>query len=407
MYRFLNLSGMYASAQHQLDFAHSLSPQNADITARWRATHAVPLTADQRLARLQQQVANPTLTDVQKDAIEAAIKGIQASEKGSCEQVVPVTQARFPLIPISTVAQPDVMYEAGLEVQLNGKKRRLEVDTGASGLILTSAVAKAAGLTSELEIKTSGLGDEGAANSFVSHVDDIRIGSMEFKNCEVRVLEPGNMLEKTPDVDGLIGPDVFRDYVVTLDFPQRQMLLGPLPKRPDEQIAKSVSLATSGSEPNQLSIADRARDRYVAPEMKDWTPIFRSGHYLIFGTYIGKAPVKLFLMDSGSSHSMISIDAANEVASVSGFTAPTMKGINGEVQKVLVADKINLWFAGVGQVVSDMTSIDTSSLGRSVGADVSGIIGFPTLRELVISIDYRDSLVHVVYDPKKGYHGGK
>jgi hypothetical protein len=26
------------------------------------------------------------------------------------------------------------------------------------------------------------------------------------------------------------------------------------------------------------------------------------------------------------------------------------------------------------------------------------------LRELVISIDYRDNLVKVVYDPKKGYH---
>jgi len=31
-------------------------------------------------------------------------------------------------------------------------------------------------------------------------------------------------------------------------------------------------------------------------------------------------------------------------------------------------------------------------------------VGFPTLRELVISIDYRDNLVHVVYDPNKGYH---
>ena len=38
------------------------------------------------------------------------------------------------------------------------------------------------------------------------------------------------------------------------------------------------------------------------------------------------------------------------------------------------------------------------------GVEISGIIGFPKLRELVISIDYRDNRVHVVYDPKKGYH---
>jgi len=36
--------------------------------------------------------------------------------------------------------------------------------------------------------------------------------------------------------------------------------------------------------------------------------------------------------------------------------------------------------------------------------NISGFIGFVTLRELVISIDYRDNLIHVVYDPKKGYH---
>jgi hypothetical protein len=52
-----------------------------------------------------------------------------------------------------------------------------------------------------------------------------------------------------------------------------------------------------------------------------------------------------------------------------------------------------------------MTSEDTSSISRSIGVDISGFIGFPTLRELVVSIDYRDNLVHVVYDPTKGYHG--
>ena len=95
------------------------------------------------------------------------------------------------------------------------------------------------------------------------------------------------------------------------------------------------------------------------------------------------------------------------MAQLSGFNAPTAKGINGEIQKVLVADKVTQGFADVRQVVSEMTSEDISSVSRSVGVDISGFIGFPTLRELVISIDYRDNLVRVVYDPKKGYHDSK
>jgi len=408
IYRYLNLSGMYASAQRRLDFAHSLSPQNPEITARWRNSHAVPLTPDQRLARLQQQLDDQTLTYPQKNGIEAAMKRIQSSEKGTCELVAPVTEAKFPIIPISTVAQPDVMYEAGLEVQINGRRRRLEIDTGASGLMLTSDVAKAAGLIPELETKTGGMGDEGLASTFITHVDDIKIGSMRFKNCRVQVLEPGKIAGRLPDdIDGLIGPDVFSDYVVTLDFPERQMRLEPLPPRPGDSSPTVTSLATSEDAQAGMSLADSARDRYIAPEMKDWTPVFRSEQSLIFPTYIGKAPVKLFIMDTGASQSLISLDAAREVAQLSGFDAPTSRGMNGEVQKVLVADKVTLGFAGVRQVVSQMTSEDTSSVSRSIGVDISGFIGFPTLRELVISIDYRDNLVHVVYDPAKGYHGTK
>jgi TonB family protein len=405
MYRFLNLAGMHASAQRQLEMAHALAPGNAEITQRWRLTHALPLTDQQRVERLTRQLNSASLTDAQRDGINAAIKGIQSSERGSCELVTPVADAKLPIIPISTVARPDVMYEAGLEVQINGRKRRLEIDTGASGLMLTGEVARLAGLVPEFETRTGGMGDQGLASTFITHVDDIRIGNMEFRNCRVQVLEPGKIAGRLPeDIDGLIGPDVFSDYVVTLDFPQRQMRLGPLPQRPGDPSPASASLETSDAQP-RVSLADSARDRYVAPEMKDWTPVFRSGHSLIFPTYIGDAPAKLFIMDTGASHSLISLDAAREVAQLSGLNAPTSKGLNGEVQTVQVADKVTLSFANVRQVVSGMTSEDTSSVSRDLGVGISGFIGFPTLRELVIAIDYRDNLVHVVYDPAKGYHG--
>jgi hypothetical protein len=138
--------------------------------------------------------------------------------------------------------------------------------------------------------------------------------------------------------------------------------------------------------------------------MKDWTPVFRSAHMLIVPTTIGTAPVKLFILDSGSAQTLISLDAAREVAQVSGMAAPTIKGLNGEVQKVLVADKVTMGFAGLHQVVGGVTSIDTTAISRSTGVGISGFLGFPTLRELVISIDYRDNLVHMVYNPTKGYH---
>jgi len=205
------------------------------------------------------------------------------------------------------------------------------------------------------------------------------------------------------DVDGLIGLDVFRNFLVTLDIPAFEVRLGPLPKRPDEQTAQTTSLATSEDQ-TPVSIADSAKDRYIAPEMKDWTPVFRSQHLLIFPTAIGNAPTKLFLMDTGASHSMISPAAAREVTILSSFTTQRVMGVNGEVQNMLVADKVGITFGGVHQVLNGLQSFDTSSFSKSTGVELAGIIGFPTLRELVISIDYRDNLVRFVYDPRKGYH---
>jgi predicted aspartyl protease len=400
--QFLNLAGMYATSQKRIETAHALSPHDPEITKRWMDTHATPMTPEEELAYLKEKLSNPAaLKEEQKQGIEAAIKGIETRQKGSCELVTPMTETRLPIVPIGEGAAfgQENVFAAGLDVYFNGKRKRLEIDTGASGLLLSRSVAKAAGLVPELEVKEGGIGDQGLANAFVTHVDDIKIGNMEFKNCMVQVLEHGSVL----DTDGLIGPDVFRDFVVTLDIPGREVRLAQLPKRPDEPSPKDVTLKTT-DEASPISVADRAKDRYVPLEMKDWTAVYRSGHFLIFPTLIGKAPVKLFIMDTGASRTSITPEAAREVTGVGSDTFSQVRGISGEVQNLMVADSVSITFAGVRQVTKGMTSFHWDAMAQSGGVQLSGLIGFQVLRELVISIDYRDNLVHVVYDPSKGFH---
>ncbi len=393
--RYLNLNGMYASAQRQLEFAYKLAPQDPQIKRMWERSQRVPLTLAQELDRLRQRASEPNVSEEQKTALENSIKAVEARSKGDCTLAEPVTSAKVPMFatnPSNMSSRPAT--SSGVDVLLNGKRRRFLVDTGASGLMLTRGAAKALGLTPEAEMKTFGIGDEGSRDAFLAHVDDVKIGSMEFHNCMVRVLESDPQL----GIDGLLGPDVFRSFVVTLDFPKGELRLSPLPPRPEETNA-TPTLGTDGEAVSGTEAQTR-RDRYVAPEMADWEKVFRSGHDLIVPTYIGNTPVKLFILDTGASQNLISPDAAREVTKVHADNGERIRGISGNVNHVAGTDSLFIQFAGVKQQISQgLNAIDTTQMSRGTGVEIAGFIGYPILHQLVIQIDYRDDLVHVSYSP--------
>ena len=393
--RYLNLNGMYASAQRQLDYAYKLAPQDPQIKRTWERSQRVPLTPDQQMERLRQRESEPNLSDEQKTALANSIKAIQAQSKGDCTLAAPVTSAKVPMYATNgsnVSSRPPT--SSGVDVLLNGKRRRFLLDTGASGLMLTRGAAKALSLTPEAEVKTGGLGDEGSKDTFLAHVDHVKIGSMEFSNCMLRVLEKDPQL----GIDGLLGPDIFRSFVVTLDFPGSELRLSPLPPRPDET-AETPTLGTDGDAAGATAAQTR-KDRYVAPEMANWDKVFRFGHQLIVPTYIGKAPVKLFILDTGAGQNLISQDAAREVTKVHADDGGRVRGISGDVNHVAGTDSLFIQFAGVRQQIAQgLNAIDTSQVSRGTGVEISGFIGYPILHQLVIQIDYRDDLVHVSYSP--------
>jgi predicted aspartyl protease len=283
--------------------------------------------------------------------------------------------------------------EVGLDVSFNGKRRRLEVDTGASGLVLSKSAASGLGIVREDKIESAGVGDKGNVATSTAHVASVKIGKLEFRNCEVDILEKGSAL----DIDGLIGGDVFRKFLLTLDYPNKELRLEPLPKRPDEAKPEMESLNTEGGDDEEADV----HDRYIAPEMKDWTNVYRFGHELLLPVRIGESKAKLFLVDTGADSMLISPDAAREVTKVKNNYDDHISGISGEVKKVYETGKFKIEFAHLYQKVDSMTSIDTTKLSHVTGIEVSGFMGAPILQRLTIHIDYRDDLIKFDYDPKK------
>jgi hypothetical protein len=299
---------------------------------------------------------------------------------------------------------------------VNEQRSSLLLDTGAGGILLNRGMAERAGVTKLTETHIGGIGDQGSKPGYVAVARSISIGDLEFKNCPVRVVDTRTVLGQ----DGLIGADVFEHFLVDIDFPYERFRLRELPKRPDEA-EKEVSLNAGeggGDEdsdnnpdadpekhtPSNRPIRSGPQDRYIAPEMQPYTPVYRFGHDLLVKTKVGDEAEKLFLLDTGAVDNMISIDAAREVTKVGRESHARVKGLSGSVNNVYSANKAVLQFGHLRQENQDMLAFDLTSMSEGAGAEVSGTLGFTLLRLLEIKIDYRDGLVDFNYDPKRLNH---
>ena len=169
----------------------------------------------------------------------------------------------------------------------------------------------------------------------------------------------------------------------------------------------AASSADAGNKPATQAAAPVAHgpfDRYVAPEMKDWTPVYRVGHWLLLPVNMNKKVNKLFILDTGAWATSVAPDAAREVTKVnSAGDQMKVKGISGTVQQAYFADQITFYFAHLGQMVQMVPSFDIANVSKSTGMEVSGFIGASTIDLTTLKIDYRDGLIHFDYTANRGY----
>jgi len=402
---------MNKTAKTMIDKAHELDPNDPDIQKAWVST----LRRLERIQYYESYLAEPNDSDAdERGSLQSYLSYLKerAKQHGrTCRLASKVTATETPLVRL--LIDPTHLRGYGLLVALNGTKTKLMLDTGAGGIVVNRRVAERAGISKITETKIGGIGDKGRKNAYIGTADSIRIGELEFQDCPVEVMESRSVAEE----DGLIGANVFEDFLVELDFPGEKLKLSELPKRPgegnqpmalkneeddsdDPEVASKTDPAgeTGAKKTASVPPSSGPQDRYIAPEMQSFSRVFRFGHDLLVPTKIGDGPPKLFLIDTGALTNAISPAAAREVTKVQGDPDMIVKGLSGSVKNVYSAHKAVLQFGGLRQENQDMLSFDTTSISENSGTEVSGFLGFTTLRFLDIKIDYRDGLVDFKYN---------
>ncbi len=405
---------LYKGSAAMIEKAHQLDPNDPEINMYWSAQ----LTRAERIKSLEEYLGGENYEDAETRAkMHRYLSYLKALGQNphNCQLVTKTSSTEIALLRM--LSDPQHLRGFGLPVGVNGEKSRLLLDTGASGIMINRRLAEKAGVTKLSEIEIQGIGDTGSKSGYIGVADSLRVGDLEFKNCPVRVVEDRGINGE----DGLIGADVFSKFLIDMDFAKEKLRLSQLPARPGE-VASSIHLETGDDDSDddsenlaqsgEKSAGDSSstaaggkrilQDRYIAPEMKSYTQVYRFGHHLLVPTMIGKSPLsKLFLLDSGGFSNLISVSAAGEVTKVHRDSDTTVRGISGKVEKVYSADKAVLQFGHLRQENQDLVAFDLNSLSNNDGTEVSGILGFALLRLLDIKLDYRDGLVDFAYDAEQ------
>ncbi|MGD0362327.1 MAG: aspartyl protease family protein [Bryobacteraceae bacterium] len=376
--RVFDATAFRKKASEMLQVAHAIDPRDPVIANAFEEaaprSAAVLARRDAEFAALRSAPgAEPSPRQRALErwiAVTKALDGKPAFE--------PAAADRSYRLPMGRLMDGRRLTGGSLPIKINGAKAGLRLDTGAGGIMLGSRLAERSGVKRLAEGDISGIGNGPAVKGWIGYAPTIQIGDLTLQNCIVQVPEKGS----TDDSGGLIGSDIFRRFLVKIDFAGQSLDLDPLP----------------GPAWDGHSVTNR----YEGPELAGFSQMLIVHHYLLIPTLIGESAKAeqtqgLFLLDTGSQLNMVSTNLAPEITKVHG-SLDRVRGISGKVKNVYEADKIVLQFATFRQLNLDLTSFDLAGFSRGAGLEFSGIMGLPLIGMFAsVTLDYRDGCVKFDY----------
>ena len=339
--------------------AHDLDPDDSDAFYEW----AIRLPYPENVAALERHLAefhNDPEEERHEREYKDFVKALAGRRTWIPAREVERTEMKMEAL---TVGAHFVLRGYGIRARLNDRATvTLLVDTGSSGITITRKLAEKIGASKLAEQALEGVGKSGPAVGYKAWVDKVVIGDLEFHDCFVQATP-----REIAEVDGIIGMDVFSQYLVTLDLPARKLRLEPMPARSND------------GEPAHSEAFSQA---------------FSIGHFLLLPAEVGKKASGLFVIDSGSNANTISPELARSIPEMRAFNSP-MSGASGVVNSAFIADDAMLRFAKISRN-DRISTLDLHSVSKDLGIEVSGQIGFSAMQDMKLTIDYRDGLVRFV-----------
>ena len=294
-------------------------------------------------------------------ALAAAATALAADPQPAATPKLASPASRYSL-KLNTVMAPDMqvmglLFKARID---GGPVLRMLLDSGAQYVVLDKRAAARSGRTAGPALEMVGVG---ASSKLCKHAarGAIQIGDLVLDDVDMLVAN-GQILE---GVDGIVPMSLFAGFLVRLDVP-----------------AKVLELAAYSSDSRVSDASD--------------LPVRADNRLLFLQTVLNESQPGYVLLDTGATYSAVSAAAARAARNYWSLTnSILLLGSSGGVEGFRLPPGVR-FRCGTRVLSADpAVVVDLSDLERHHQFPITGILGYPALRNSIVTINYRDSLVRI------------
>jgi hypothetical protein len=242
----------------------------------------------------------------------------------------------------------------------NGPVLRLLLDSGAEFIVLDKKAAPQSGHADGSEFDLVGMGRSPKA-ARMAKAGTVAVGDLIFQDCKL-IIAPGKVVD---GIDGVIPLSLFAGFLMRLDLPAKTLDLRPYPP------ARSV-------EDGHLS------------------PVHAQNDLLFIKGVLNYSREGYVLLDTGASFNVISESTARALKYPPLFASSVqLQSGAGAREGSMYRAEVRFRFGSRVVAANPVMVVGLHQFEQYNQIEVAGILGYPALRESILTINYRDGLVGI------------
>jgi hypothetical protein len=248
-----------------------------------------------------------------------------------------------------------------LKVRIDGGPvLRLLLDSGAQNIVLDRHAAAKVGHATGTAFEVVGVGGPPKTCKRTAAAT-VEIGDLVLKDCPILAFD-GQLIE---GVDGIIPTSLFADFLVRLDLRNKTLELTPYPAGAPAQEAGYLPTRIDNRLVFLQSLVDGSQPGYV-------------------------------LLDTGATFSALSPQVARASRNYwSLANSILLQSGAGDIEGFQLPAGVRFRCGASEFSIDPAVVVDLSDFTRHHQFAINGILGYPALRNSVVTMNYRDSLVRI------------